>query len=133
MTPVMTMPTRRSTTTDDSLAYVGAGPLLAILLGIALIPFRESTTASNLSFAFLERIPAQVVDTDTLLAPGLSESTLSRAPSLPSEGARMAIVTHHRQIAWLDLWGDGAPATAASRRTLSDVARILGTMRARSS
>ena len=29
------------------------GPLLAILLGIALIPFRESTTASNLTFAFV--------------------------------------------------------------------------------
>ena len=261
-TRTMTMPTR-NTSTDDSLAYIGAGPLLAILLGVALIPFRESTTASNLSFAFviltvlvaafggrtagvatalvsalsmdffltkpylslriqenhdiiafaalaacglvaaslgspqriaalresrshsqlvhqtlgalegggpvvtevarllerarqilpvralvmrdisgrvvasaphpagLEPIPPQVVDTDTLLAPGQSESALRRAPSLPSEGARIAVVTHQRQIAWLDLWGDGAPATEASRRTLSDIARILGVMLAR--
>jgi hypothetical protein len=81
--------------------------------------------------AGLERIPPQVVETDTLLAPGLRGSALRRAPSLPSEGARIAIVTHQRQIAWLDLWGDGAPATENSRRTLSDVARILGVMLAR--
>jgi hypothetical protein len=260
----MTVPAAdRTPTPDDSLVYIGAGPLLAIVLGIALIPFRESTTASNLSFAFvvltvlvaafggrsagvltalvsalsmdffltkpylslriqenhdliafaaltvcglvaaslgspqriaalresrshtqlvhqtlsalegggpvetelarllerarqilpvralvlrdisgrvvasaphragLEPVPPQVVDRDTLLAPGLSGSALRRAPSLPSEGARIAIVTHQRQAAWLDLWGDGAPATAASRRTLSDIARILGAILAR--
>jgi len=82
--------------------------------------------------AGLEPIPPQVVDTDTLLAPGVAESTLRRAPSFPAEGARVAIVVQQRQVAWLDLWGDGAPATAACRRTLSDVARVLGTM-ARSS
>jgi K+-sensing histidine kinase KdpD len=263
-TPIMTLPpAERSAPPDDSLVYIGAGPLLAVVLGIALIPFRESVTASNLSFAFvvltvlvaafggrsagvatalvsalsmdffltkpylslriqenhdliafagltvcglvaaslgspqriaalresrshaqlvhetlgalegggpvepelarllerarqilpvralvlrdpggrvvssaphragLESVPPQVVDTDTLLAPGLKASALRRAPSLPSEGARIAIVTRQRQVAWLDLWGDGAPATAASRRTLSDVARILGVMLAR--
>jgi K+-sensing histidine kinase KdpD len=256
-------PVDRSAPPDDSLVYIGAGPLLAIVLGIALVPFRESVTASNLSFAFvvltvvvaafggrsagvatalasalsldffltrpylslriqenhdlvafagltvcglvaaslgspqriaalresrshaqllhqtlgalegggpvepelarllerarqvlpvralvlrdpsgrvvasaphpagLEPIPPQVVDADTLLAPGLAESALRRAPSLPSEGARMSVMTQQRQVAWIDLWGDGAPATAASRRTLSDVARILGVMLAR--
>jgi len=258
-------PVERSAPPDDSLVYIGAGPLLAIVLGIALIPFRESITASNLSFAFvvltvvvaafggrsagvatalvsalsmdffltkpylslriqenhdliafagltvcglvaaslgspqriaalresrahaqllhqtlgalegggpvepelarllerarqilpvralvlrdpsgrvvasaphaagLEPIPPQVVDMDTLLAPGRAESALRRAPSLPAEGARIAIVVHQRQVAWLDLWGDRAPATAASRRTLSDVGRTLGTMLARTS
>jgi Domain of unknown function (DUF4118) len=262
-TPTMTVPTAdRSAPPDDSLVYLGAGPLLAIVLGIALIPFRESITASNLSFAFvvltvlvaafggrgagvvtalvsalsmdffltrpylslriqenhdliafagltvcglvaaslgspqriaalresrahaqlvhhalfalesggpvepelarllerarqtlpvralvlrdpgdrvvssvphaagLEPIPPHVVDTDTLLPRGGSAASLRRPPSLPSDGARIAIVTHQRQVAWLDLWGDGAPATAASRQTLSDVARILGVMAA---
>jgi hypothetical protein len=81
--------------------------------------------------AGLEAIPPHVVDTDTLLARGARASALRRAPSLPSEGARIAIVTHQRQVAWLDLWGDGAPATNASRQTLSDIARILGVMLAR--
>jgi len=263
-TPTVTASsTGRTPTTDDALVYLSAGPLLAIVLGIALIPFRESITASNLSFAFvvltvlvaafggrstgvatalvsalsmdffltrpylslriqenhdliaftgltvcglvaaslgspqriaalrearahaqlvhqtlgalesggpvepelarrlerarqilpvralvlrdptgrvvssaphpagLEPIPLHVVDTDTLLPRGTPVSALRRAPSLPGEGARIAIVTHQRQIAWLDVWGDGAPATAASRQTLSDVARVLGVMLAR--
>jgi K+-sensing histidine kinase KdpD len=261
---VTTMPAAdRPPTIDDSLVYIGAGPLLAIVLGIALIPFRESITASNLSFAFvvltvlvaafggrsagvatalasalsldffltrpylslriqenhdliafaglavcglvaaslgspqriaalresrshaqlvhqtlgaldgggpvepelarllerarqvlpvralvlrdahdrvvssaphqagLESIPPQVVEIDSLLDRGLTVAALRRAPSLPSAGARIAIVTHQRQVAWLDLWGDGAPATGASRQALSDVARILGVMLAR--
>ncbi|HET6900734.1 MAG TPA: DUF4118 domain-containing protein [Vicinamibacteria bacterium] len=81
--------------------------------------------------AGLQPVPGQVVATDTLLTPGATESALRRAPALPSEGSRMAIVTHQRQVAWLDFWGDGAPATGASRRALSDVARIFGAMLAR--
>jgi K+-sensing histidine kinase KdpD len=40
-------------TSDDRLWYLGIGPIAAILLGAALIPVRELTTASNLAFAFL--------------------------------------------------------------------------------
>ena len=263
-TPAVTVPTAdRTAPADDSLVYLGAGPLLAVVLGIALIPFRESITASNLSFAFvvltvlvaafggrsagvatalvsalsmdffltkpylslriqenhdliafagltvcglvaaslgspqriaalresrahgqlvhqtlgalesggpveselarrleharqvlpvrglvlrdltgrvvssapqaagLETIPLHVVETDTLLPRGAPASALRRAPPIPSEGARIVIVRQQRQVAWLDLWGDGAPATAASRQTLSDIARILGVMLAR--
>lgn len=263
-TPTMTIPNAdRPLATDDSLVYIGAGPLLAVVLGIALIPFRESITASNLSFAFvvltvivaalggrsagvatalvsalsldffltkpylslriqenhdliafaglavcglvaaslgstqriaalrearghaqlvhetlgalesggpvepqlarvldrarqilpvsamvlrdlgnrvvsaaphpaaLDPLPTHVVDTDTLLPRGTPASALRRGPPLPSEGARIAVVTHQRQVGWLDLWGDGAPATPASRRTLSDVGRIVGVMLAR--
>ena len=53
-TPAMTLArTERHAPPDDSLVYIGAGPLLAIMLGVALIPLRESVTASNLSFAFV--------------------------------------------------------------------------------
>jgi hypothetical protein len=38
---------------SESLFYAGVGPLAAVLLGMALIPLREVTTASNLTFAFL--------------------------------------------------------------------------------
>src|SRR5262245_54016770 len=38
---------------DEDLIYFGAGPGAAILLGAALTPLREATTASNLSFPFL--------------------------------------------------------------------------------
>ena len=38
---------------DDSLWYLAIGSMIAIALGVALIPLREVTTASNLAFAFL--------------------------------------------------------------------------------
>jgi K+-sensing histidine kinase KdpD len=38
---------------DDRLIYIAVGPLAAILLGIALIPLREDSIASNLTFPFI--------------------------------------------------------------------------------
>jgi two-component system sensor histidine kinase KdpD len=38
---------------SERLFYLGAGPTAAILLGMLLVPLRELTTASNLTFAFL--------------------------------------------------------------------------------
>ena len=38
---------------SDRLFYLGVGPIAAILLGVALMPFREVTVASNFTFAFL--------------------------------------------------------------------------------
>ncbi|HEY7699524.1 MAG TPA: DUF4118 domain-containing protein [Vicinamibacteria bacterium] len=41
---------------DDSLFFLGAGPIAAVVLGMMLIPLREWTTASNLTFVFLALI-----------------------------------------------------------------------------
>jgi len=104
------------------------------ILPIRAVVLRDTSgrvVASAPHAAGLEPVPPRVVDADTLLSPAEADSMLRRAPALPSAGGRMAIVTHQRQVAWLDFWGDGAPATAAARRTLSDVARILGAMLAR--
>jgi hypothetical protein len=38
---------------SDRLFYLGVGPIAAILLGVALMPIRELTVASNFTFAFL--------------------------------------------------------------------------------
>ena len=38
---------------ERDLIYAGIGPLAAILIGMALVPFRELTTASNFTFVFL--------------------------------------------------------------------------------
>src|SRR5437867_2652664 len=38
---------------DDSLLYLAAGPLAAIFLGMLLVPLRDYTTASNLTFVFM--------------------------------------------------------------------------------
>ena len=37
----------------ESKIYLGVGPLVAILLGVALMPLRSFTTASNFTFAFM--------------------------------------------------------------------------------
>jgi K+-sensing histidine kinase KdpD len=37
----------------DRIIYLAVGPLAAILLGIALIPLRESVIASNFTFPFI--------------------------------------------------------------------------------
>src|SRR2546425_2490551 len=38
---------------DDSLLYLAAGPLAAILLGMLLVPLRDFTSASNFTFVFM--------------------------------------------------------------------------------
>jgi K+-sensing histidine kinase KdpD len=38
---------------SERLFYLGAGPLAALLLGMALVPLRDFTTASNFTFLFL--------------------------------------------------------------------------------
>lgn len=37
----------------DRMIYLATGPLVAILLGVALIPLRESVIASNFTFPFI--------------------------------------------------------------------------------
>jgi hypothetical protein len=40
-------------------------------------------------------------------------------------------VVDGRQVGWLDVWGNGKPASAQARRTLSGVARLLAVILAR--
>jgi hypothetical protein len=46
---------------------------------------------------------------------------------------RIALVSNHRRVGTLDVWKDRRGETEASRRTLSDVARVLGVLLARES
>src|SRR4029450_2438335 len=48
---------RMETMEDErDLIYAGIGPVAAILIGMALVPFRDLTTASNFTFVFLALI-----------------------------------------------------------------------------
>jgi K+-sensing histidine kinase KdpD len=72
------------------------------------------------------RVPVQVLSPQTLLPRGAGADDL--APEnipFPKEGARVPLVVQKGQVGWLDLWGNGAPASAESRRTLSDVTFLL--------
>lgn len=122
----------------------GAGPPEAVLTQILertrqILPVRalavrdnaDHVIASSPHRAALETIPAAVMASDTLLPRGAEQERLRASPPLVAEGGRLAIVTHQRQEGWLDLWGDGAPATLATRRTLTAVARVIGVLLAR--
>ena len=34
----------------------------------------------------------------------------------------------HQQLGWLDVWGNGLPASLESRRTLADLARLMAVL-----
>jgi hypothetical protein len=65
-----------------------------------------------------------------LLPPGLSSRGVARLGDIPFpvEGARLALVVASRQVGWLDLWGNGIPASTELRRTLADVARVVAVL-----
>jgi K+-sensing histidine kinase KdpD len=50
---------------------------------------------------------------------------------LPAGGARLPLQFRERQVGWLEVWGDGAPASADARRTLVDVGRLIAAVLAR--
>ncbi len=92
----------------EQLFYLGTGPLAAVLLGMALVPVRELTTASNLTFAFLVltiaiaevggRWPALA----TAFASALSLDFFLTRPCL-----RLTIADKHDVIAFFGLAGCG--------------------------
>jgi hypothetical protein len=43
----------------------------------------------------------------------------------PTAGARLPLHFRDRRVGWLDVWGNGAPASPDARRTLVDAARVL--------
>jgi len=89
-------------------------------------------TRGNL-FAATERahgmpVPARSLGLEALAAPAAPDRS---GQPLPQEGARLALVAGGRQVGWLDVWGNGKPATAQARQTLSGVARVLAVILAR--
>jgi two-component system sensor histidine kinase KdpD len=73
-------------------------------------------------------VPARDLEADASAARAATDR--SRQP-LPREGARLALVFGGRPVGWLDVWGNGKPAGAQARRTLSGVARLLAVILAR--
>lgn len=72
------------------------------------------------------RVAVQILAQLSLLPRGSDMGILAdHEVPFPSEGARLALVVGNRRLGWLDLWGNGAPANARSRRSLSDAARLL--------
>lgn len=78
-------------------------------------------------------VPAVILEPEILLSPGTAARDLPRRGlPLSTEGGRLPLVAGNRLVGWLDLWGTGAPASVSSRRTLSDVGRLMAVLLAQS-
>ena len=124
---------------DDRLIYLAAGPVAAMVLGVALIPLREVTSASNLTFVFLAWtvVVGQLGGRWPAVATALT-SALSLDFFLTRPYMRLEIDSKHDIIAFFGLAFCGLVAaalgarrgpTATSRRqnaVLDDALRQLG-------
>ncbi len=114
------------------LIYLGVGPLAAILTGLALVPLRDFTSASNFTFIFMaliilaaavvrdERnhlvaasdqawshpVPERALQPDTLLPSEAARDLLRSSAPFPGDGSRLALVAGNRQVGWLDVLSD---------------------------
>jgi hypothetical protein len=118
-----------------------AGPLesrLGRLLEAARLTFPVAAAVvrdgGNRTLAFSEGaaarpVPERVLDAETLLPPGLvGRGSADASVPLPTEGARLALVIGRRPLGWLDLYGNGVPASRESRQALSAVARAVAAL-----
>jgi hypothetical protein len=55
----------------------------------------------------------------------LAPDSLSPDRALPAEGGRLVLVAGNRTLGFLDVWGNGEPASREERQTLTDLARVL--------
>jgi hypothetical protein len=68
-------------------------------------------------------VPNQILALKTLLPLGADED--DRPHPIPAAGARVALAVGNRQLGWLDLWGNGVPASEQLRRSLGDTTQLL--------
>jgi hypothetical protein len=76
--------------------------------------------------AGLRPIPRLVLEPDHLQPVGAAPERPDWDLALPREGGRIGLSAHGHTVGWLDVWGDGGPASPETRRCLSDAARLLG-------
>lgn len=102
------------------------------LAGLVVRAARGGVIASSGRAPDPRPAPELSVLPDTLLTPGVAAAGLPGAGlPFPVGGAMLTLEAEGRQVGWLDLWGDGTTASLESRRTLSDVARVLASLLAR--
>ena len=120
---------------DDRLLYAAVGPLGALLLGVALVPMRELTVASNFTVAFIAltilvgEFGGRVAAVATAVVSSLSLDFFLTRPYM-----RLAIQDKNDLVAFVGLTGCGLLAAAlgtprrereTARRRLALVERAL--------
>jgi len=114
---------------DDTLIYLGAGPLAAILLGMALVPVRSFTSASNFTFLFLALtiLVGEFGGRTAAFATAVA-STLSLDFFLTEPYMHLSVSSKNDLIACLGLAGCGilAASLASGRRAPAPRLRTSG-------
>jgi two-component system sensor histidine kinase KdpD len=95
----------------------------------AIVRDRGNRTIAYSEGASARPVPDQALDAQTLLPTGLvGRVSADASVPLPAEGARLALVIGRRPLGWLDLYGNGVPASRESRQALSAVARAVAAL-----
>ena len=107
----------RTSDDDDRLLYLGLGPFLAIVLGGALMPVRESVMTSTLAFPFiiLTMIAAEFGGQPAALGTAIA-SVLSMDFFLMKPYLHIAVAEKHDMTTLLGLAACGAVAAALRAR-----------------
>jgi hypothetical protein len=110
---------------ERDLVYLGVGPLAAILVGMALVPFRELTTASNFTFIFMALIivVAELGGRGAALATAVT-SALSLNFFLTQPYLRLTIYSKHDIVAFVGLGACGLLAAALGSRRSQRIADL---------
>ena len=110
---------------SERLFYLGVGPLAAILLGMALVPLRGLTTASNFTFVFLALTiaVAEFGGRWAAVATALC-SALSLDFFLTEPYQRLAIADKHDLIAFVGLAACGLIAAALGSKRSERIAQL---------
>jgi K+-sensing histidine kinase KdpD len=73
-----------------------------------------------------DRPPAALLDSQTLHAvDDAGPRVVGPIMPLPATGARIPLQFRGRSVGWLEVWGDGTPASPDTRRTVVDLSRVL--------
>jgi two-component system sensor histidine kinase KdpD len=112
-------------TDADRLGWVGGGAIAAVLLGMVLVPLRELTSASNLTFAFLALtiVVAELGGGGAAVATALA-SSLSLDFFLTRPYLTLAMEDKHDLFAFLGLTACGLVAAAVGSHQSGRVAAL---------
>jgi hypothetical protein len=113
---------------DHALTRLLDGSRGVLPLGAAVVRDTRGNLVAATARAHGMPVPARTLEVGSLAAPAAPDR---RGKPLPQDGARLALVAGGRQVGWLDVWGNGKPASAEARRTLSGMARLLAVILAR--
>jgi len=96
--------------------------------GLALREHRDHAIATSDAAAGMRSLPETILEADALVPRGPLSRVTGRGAPLPEAGGRIAVMLGTQQLGWLDVWGNGLPASLDSRRTLADVARLMAVL-----